>query len=216
MQLSKRLKRISEFVDSGKVVFDVGSDHGLLPCYLVTHSISPKVYAGDNKKGPLSKAIENIKLNHLEGKVYAVLSDGLDLAPDDVEIVTISGMGQFVVESILEKADLNRYDKIIIQVNRDMDLMRQYISDHQYTILDEDVVKDDYFYEIIVFSTKKHLAYSSKEIKFGPLNLKRKSTFFKEYLEFQLNKYRMILKKHPNASVQEYIDELETILQELF
>lgn len=216
MNISKRLLRISEFVDAGSTVFDVGSDHGLLPCFLIKNNICLKVYAGDNKKGPLEKAIQNIKQFQLEDRIIPLLSDGLDLAGEDVEIVTISGMGQAVVEKILDKAKLNQYKKIIVQVNRDMDLLRKYISEHNYTIIDEDIVFDHYFYEVIVFNTKFHEKYNDEEIKFGPINLKNKKEVFKNYLNYNLNKYLDILKQHPGADLKEKNNEIEKVLHTYF
>ena len=48
MILSKRLKAVADLIEKGKVVFDVGSDHALLPAFLVLQDICPKAYAGDN------------------------------------------------------------------------------------------------------------------------------------------------------------------------
>ena len=50
--LSKRLREVAKFIDKGKVVYDVGSDHALLPCFLVQEKICDRVYACDNKQGP--------------------------------------------------------------------------------------------------------------------------------------------------------------------
>ena len=54
--ISDRLATIAYMIDKNKVVFDVGSDHGLLPCFLVESGICPKVYAGDIALGPLNNA----------------------------------------------------------------------------------------------------------------------------------------------------------------
>ncbi|MBR3227423.1 MAG: tRNA (adenine(22)-N(1))-methyltransferase TrmK, partial [Erysipelotrichaceae bacterium] len=59
--LSERLLTISKLIDRDKVVFDVGSDHALLPCFLVREGICPKAYAADNKEGPLNRAKETIR-----------------------------------------------------------------------------------------------------------------------------------------------------------
>lgn len=216
MNISKRLLKIAEFVDKDKVVFDVGSDHALLPCFLIKNNITNKVYAGDNKIGPLNKAKANIINHQLVDKVIPVLSDGLEMALDDVQIVTISGMGQAVALKILDKADLSKYDKVIMQVNRDSHLLRKYISDYNYTILDEEIVYDGFYYEIIVFNTNYHQKYSAEEIRFGPFNLIKRTLDFKNYLRFNLKKFNDILKRHPKADVKEKINEIEKILQKYF
>ena len=113
--ISKRLETIASMVPSGKVVFDVGSDHALLPCYLVENGISTKVYAGDNKKGPLESALKNISVHGLNDKIIPVLSDGLNEAREDVEVVIIAGMGYHTAIDIIEKGG---YDSLMT-VNRD-------------------------------------------------------------------------------------------------
>ena len=39
-------------IERNKVVFDVGSDHALLPSFLVENGICDKVYAGEIALGP--------------------------------------------------------------------------------------------------------------------------------------------------------------------
>lgn len=193
--ISKRLNRIADLVLRDKIVFDVGSDHALLPCYLIKHDIAKKVYAGDNKVGPLNSAISNIKAYGYEDKIYPILSDGLEKADDDVEVVIIAGMGYYTVESILNNANLNKYEQIIVQINKNSHLLRKYISEHNYTILDEDVVYDEFYYEIVVFNTNYHESYTNKEIEFGPVLLKKRSETFIEYMNYRAKQIKKIIEQ---------------------
>ena len=63
-------------------MYDVGTDHAYLPCYVVAEGIVGKAYAGDNKTGPLKNAQENIReLGEFDGQsIYAVdeTMDGKD------------------------------------------------------------------------------------------------------------------------------------------
>lgn len=210
--ISKRLKEIANLVDSNKVVFDVGSDHALLPCFLVSEGICKKAYAGDIALGPLDNATNTIKKYGLEGKVIPVFSDGLKLASKDVDVVTISGMGYGTVEHILNDCDPSRYQYFIVQINKDVGLLRKYISDHNYTIEDERVVHDDFYYEIIKFSCDLHDPYTDFEIKYGPILLARKDEEFINYLKHKRNK---LIQINVSANKQEYEDtikEIESIL----
>ena len=191
VKISKRLKCIAELIPVSSVVYDVGSDHALLPCFLIENNISPKVYAGDNKKGPLDRAKENIKKYHLEDKVIPVLFDGIkDI--DDIEVITISGMGYYTIESILDNADLSKYKCIIVETNSDVNLLRKYINDHHYHILDERIVYDTFYYQVIVFNTDFKSTYDDLEIEYGPILLKKKEDIFHDYLLQQLNKINSI------------------------
>lgn len=210
--LSKRLEEVSKLVDLNKVVYDVGSDHGLLPCFLVKEGTCPKAYASDNKEGPLNKAKENIKRYHLEDKVIPVLCDGIDLIEDDVDIITICGMGYFTVEHILGDKDLSKYSKIIVQVNKDVPLLRKYINDHHYKILDERIVYDDFYYEIVVFTARESATYSDLEIEYGPILLKNKDELFIEYLNNRIKTLKKIYMSSNNHKTLQSIKEIEGIL----
>ncbi|MBQ6492309.1 MAG: SAM-dependent methyltransferase [Erysipelotrichaceae bacterium] len=210
--LSNRLLQIAMMVEKNKVVFDVGSDHALLPCFLVNNGISPKAYAGEIAEGPLNRAVENIEKNNLEGKVIPVFSDGLAKAEDDVDIVIIAGMGYHTIRHILESCDVSRYQYFLIQSNTDVDQIRRYISEHGYTIEDERTVYDGFYYQIIRFSADLHDQYSELEIKYGPINLQRRDEVFIAYL----NDYRKrLLEINERASKPEYaqtVSEIETVL----
>ena len=210
--LSSRLLQIAMLVDRNKVVFDVGSDHALLPCFLIENGISNKVYAGEIAQGPLNAGIANIKKRNLEGKVIPVFSDGLVKAEDDVDIVIIAGMGYHTIKHILDNCEIERYQYFIVQPNTDVELLRQYISDHNYTIEDERVVFDDFYYQIIKFSADLHEPYSEMQIKYGPILLERKDEVFIAYLNDLLNRLKQINEKANKEEYTDTINEIEQIL----
>lgn len=210
--ISDRLAAIAYMVDKNKVVFDVGSDHALLPCFLIESGISNKVYAGDINEGPLQIAKTNIEKRGLKDKVIPVLSDGLAKANDDVDIVIISGMGYHTIKHILDNCDTSRYQYMIVQSNTDVNLLRQYISDHEYTIEDERIVYDGFYYQIIKFSSDLHDQYTPLEIKYGPILLKKRDHLFIEYLKKEHDK---LVEINLTANKDEYkntIKEIEDIL----
>ena len=210
--LSSRLLQIAMLVDRNKVVFDVGSDHALLPCFLVENGISNKVYAGEIAQGPLNAGIANIKKRNLEGRVIPVFSDGLVKAEDDVDIVIIAGMGYHTIKHILDNCEIERYQYFIVQPNTDVELLRQYISDHNYTIEDERVVFDDFYYQIIKFSADLHEPYNEMQIKYGPILLERKDEVFIAYLNDLLNRLKQINEKANKEEYTDTINEIEQIL----
>ena len=210
--ISDRLLKVAELIEKNKVVYDVGSDHALLPCFLVMNNISNKVYAVDNKEGPLNKAITNIKKYNLEGKVIPILSNGIDDIKDDVNIITITGMGFYTVKDILDKKDLNSYEKIIVQINKDVDKLRSWISDNHYTILDERIVLDDFFYEIIVFNATPSSSLTDLEIKYGPINLKRKDRNFINLLKYKISKLETINSALNKPEYEKIIQEMSDII----
>lgn len=212
--ISKRLEAIAAMVPADKVVFDVGSDHALLPCYLIEHGIAQKVYAGDNKKGPLESALRNIASYGFEDKIIPVLSDGLNEAEDDVEVVIIAGMGYHTAIDIIERSDRNKYDRFIVQINKNADLLREYISLNNYTIIDESIIFDGFYYEIISFNTDYHERYSKDEIAYGPVLLKEKSATFTDYIKYRIKTLRNIIQnKGSDKDIENKIASLMDIIE---
>ncbi len=210
--LSKRLKEIAKLVKRNKVVFDVGSDHALLPCFLVLNDICFKAYAADINEGPLNHGIENIIRYHLEDKVIPILSDGLENAPDDVQVVIISGMGFYTIKHILENADLSKYENIIVQSNTDVDKLRKYISNNNYTIEEEVIIYDDFYYQIISFNTNYHDKYDDLQIEFGPLLLENKDESFINYLIDYKNRLEDINERANREEYKNIINKINKIL----
>ena len=199
-------------IEKNKVVFDVGSDHALLPCFLVENGISEKVYAGDIAPGPLKQAQNNIEKHGLTDQVIPILSDGLAKAPEDVDIVVISGMGYHTIRHILESCDVSRYQYFLLQSNTDTDLLRRYLSEKNYTIEDERVVYDSFYYEIIRFSADMHEPYSEKEIKYGPVLLERMDEVFTAYLKDKRRRLEEINRQANKPEYEQMMKEIDEIL----
>ena len=185
----KRLETILSFVEQGAIVADIGTDHAQLPILLVERNICNKVYACDEKKGPLSIAKENIKSKGLSDKIETILSDGFAHIPMDIDMAVIAGMGYYTAKMILENAQnrLHLLDKIIVQINVDSHLMRNWINENHYTILEEKYVNErNKDYEIISFTTQiEGKELSEEEIYLGPKLMKEKS---EEILAYYLKK----------------------------
>ena len=203
--ISNRLLQIAMLIERNKVVFDVGSDHALLPSFLVENGICDKVYAGEIALGPLDNVKQMIKRNGLEGRVIPVFSDGLSKAQDDVDIVVIAGMGFHTIKHVLESCDVSRYQYFLVQSNTDVDELRRYISEKGYTIEDERVVYDGFYYQVIRFSADLHEPYSEMEIKYGPILLKRRDEVFIAYLKDLLERYKKI---NESANKKEFEEKI--------
>ena len=207
----KRLETILSFVEKGAIVADIGTDHAQLPILLVERNICNKVYACDEKKGPLSIAEENIKSKGLSDKIETILSDGFAHIPMDIDMAVIAGMGYYTAKMILENAQnrLHLLNKIIVQINVDSHLMRNWINENHYTILEEKYVNErNKDYEIISFTTQNEgKELSEEEIYLGPKLMKEKS---EEILAYYLKKEDKIssllkLKKKQDEAYKELL-----------
>lgn len=153
MNLSDRLIKISEFVKKDTKILDVGTDHGYIPIYLVENKISKNIIASDISADSLKKTIELVEKKELQGNIDSRLGNGLEVIdPFEVDGVIIAGMGGILIQKILEK-DKKITDSIkyfIFQPMIASKELRQYLSQNNFKIIDEELSKEgDKFYEII-------------------------------------------------------------------
>ncbi len=214
MKLSKRLLTIADLCKGYDIIYDVGSDHALLPIYLIKHEFCLKAYAGDNKKGPLFKALNNIKENNLEKQIKVDLYDGIN--PEiNADLIVIAGMGVHNIIEIIKKVKLSKYQSFIISTNKNMHILRSYLNNLNVMIDYEKVLKDeDHYYEIMKISySKQKLKLDPYEIKYGAYNLKTKDDDFKDYLKFKLSKYEFLYKEKKLLNYLKEANEIKDLLQ---
>lgn len=76
INLSNRLEKVLSMIKKVDTLIDIGTDHAFLPIKAVLTKKARKVIAMDKRRGPLSRARENIKKYGLEDKIEVILSDG--------------------------------------------------------------------------------------------------------------------------------------------
>lgn len=199
MKLSKRLDAISRLVEKykkGEVLADIGTDHGYLPCDLVSRGIIEKAYACDVAEGPLNASKENIQINKLENRVIPLLGSGMNPIIDKkVDMISIAGMGGILMVEILEEhRDLLMNYRFVLQANVGIEILREYLYKNKLMIVDEDIVEDaHHIYEIIVCEYNEKCFMSKEDFYFGPiLRMKKNDLFYKKW-ERILNQQRNIL-----------------------
>ena len=200
MKLSKRLQAIADLITKykqGDTLADIGTDHAYLPCYLVSEGIIEKAYACDIASGPINASIETIQLYQLERHVIPLLGSGMNPIIDKkVDMISICGMGgKLTVDILDEHKDFLDHHQIILQSNVGLEVLREYLFQHQMKIIDEGIVKDaHHIYEIIVCEkTKEQISYNEQDIYFGPCLRKNKNGLFYEKWYRQLEIQRKII-----------------------
>lgn len=173
-----RLLALLSYVTSSDVVGDIGSDHGLIPRYLIKNGHS-YVYASDNKIGPyrrLKTALSDLP----SGSAEVALQDGIFNLPPRVNTLLISGMGgQLIVEILTKYPDaLHNVKKLILGPQGAEKEVRLALGTLGFMITAEEIVKADKYYEIIVGERGK-ATYDTFKATFGPLNLKTQSAPFR-------------------------------------
>jgi tRNA (adenine22-N1)-methyltransferase len=194
--ISIRLETIGKMVNKGVVAADIGTDHAFLPIWLIQNGIAGKVYACDINEGPLKTADANIREAGFQDRIVTVLADGLNGVPDDVDCIIIAGMGYYTAEHILEEAmeRLPGMKQIIVEVNRDERLFRQWLSAHKFRITDEKLITDRrHDYAAIAFRAEEDRELCEEEILTGTEFMKKDRDIYEPYCRRNIRKIEKIL-----------------------
>ncbi len=188
----RRLKTIASFVNELDKVIDVGSDHGYLSIYLKEMYPSIKVLATDISSNALSYAINNIASKGLD--IDTLVTDGLNnIELDLFNTVIIAGMGTSTILNILN-VDLKDIQKLIIQSNNELSVLRKGISKLGYYLEEVKVVcENDKYYEVMLF-TKSSKVNTNDELEYGVFH-----NDYSEYYKFLISKYKFILTQLPDG-----------------
>ena len=140
MRFSPRLKAILSLVE-GRTLADIGTDHGFLPIAACLKGFVENAIACDLNPGPLERAKENISRYGLENKITTRLGYGLSpVSADDVDCVVIAGMGGINIVEILKEPF--KCKRLIVQPQRDIQLVREALAGWNFKIIEEKVVHD--------------------------------------------------------------------------
>lgn len=215
MELSYRLNKIAQKVTQNGIIADIGTDHAYIPIFLYKNNKIKSGIACDISKGSLQKAKDNIKKYNLQGKIQTRLGNGLEKISlqDNVDTVIIAGIGGMLMIDILEKGKyiLENVKELILQPQKDIDKVREYLHKNNFKIIDDEMLKDDGKYYTIIKSIKgkEDILYKKEEYVFGRFEINNKCQILKEYIEDQLYKMEIVLKNIKETNIQNRILEIE-------
>ncbi|MDO5444478.1 MAG: class I SAM-dependent methyltransferase [Eubacteriales bacterium] len=144
--MTERLKTITDLVQPGKGVIDVGTDHGYVPAELALRGYAGNIIASDINEGPLSAAKRYALEQNVSNRILFTLSDGLaGCSPKLVDTVIIAGMGGDLICSIIDAADWLCRPKIrlILQPMTKAEILRYYLINNGFVITDEKLVREN-------------------------------------------------------------------------
>ncbi len=145
--LNKRLMLCAGLVDGRGIVCDVGTDHALLPIYLVENGVCDRAYACDIAEGPLKSAQKSVKASPCADKILIIQSDGLNkVPPEGISDVVIAGMGGELIVDILSRAEwLKDGVNLVLQPNTREPELYLWLCENGYEILCQRACEDGGF-----------------------------------------------------------------------
>lgn len=189
---SKRLRAIASLIKRDDQVLDIGCDHGYLGIYLKENNLCKEIYLSDINQNALNNALNNLKKRNL--KIDCFISNGLkNIDTKNINTVVMSGMGTQTILNILEeKEKLKTIDKLIIQSNNNLDILRKGVNKKGYYLQEEITIFEKDIWYVISLFTKEKKKRTNKELTYGLV--KRDKI---EYFKYRIQEIDIILKKIP-------------------
>ena len=198
MHLDDRLQALADFVPEGARAADIGTDHGYLAVALIEQGKSSFVVAGDKNRGPYEAAKRTVHEYAIsEEQISVRLGDGLEVVkPGEVDTVCIAGMGGILMNTILEASPevTEALETLVLQPMNGAPELREWLYDHEWHIVDENLVIDDgRIYEIIKAEKGSRKKPSGLDLLVGPKLWKKKPPLLRHHIEALLFQQRRIL-----------------------
>ncbi len=188
--LSNRLLACCNFVAPGDRVADVGCDHGYLGIHLLRSGIASSVIASDINECPLSSAVRNSEKYGVRDRISFYLSDGVRNIPREFDTLICAGMGGDTMVSILSAAPWLKSPqyRLILQCQSKTPMLRQYLSETGWRIMEESVLRDGKFlYTVMEVVWQPGHSLTPGECHFPPALLENPSAHLPAY-------YRWVIK----------------------
>lgn len=223
---------IANQVPRGSKIADVGTDHALLPIFLVQQQQVLSAVATDIAFGPYQAALENVQRYGLENTISVWLGNGLaSVAPSEVDVVVIAGMGGSMEAQIIDSAPgvIEHVTRLVLQPMNGVGRLRRYLRERDYSLVHEEVIQEDRYYDLLVAEqsargsdpyqpfhhdeTLLELAY-----ELGPINLQNPTQQSLQYALHQLERWRTVetnLRKSVQAESEGKAQQIERRIQRL-
>jgi len=167
-ELGVRLSAVAARIRHGARVADIGTDHALLPVWLVQNGRCPSAVASDIGEGPADAARRTVAGAGLESAVSVRVGDGLaPVQPDEVDDIAIAGMGGETIAEILAAAPwvMDARYRLVLQPMSKPERLRVFLAENGFLIGEEDVVAEGerlYTVMMVTFTgVRRSLSYTA-------------------------------------------------------
>ncbi len=189
--LDARLSTALDFVRSGAVIADIGTDHAYLPAFLIASGQAVLAVAADLNPGPLVHAAETVARCGLEDRIVLRQTNGLHgLEQMGISDILIFGMGGELIARILEEAPFVFAEEIrlILQPMTKQAELRRWLVSHGFSIRGERMssAAGKIYQTICAEYTGENTMLSPLEAEFGPCNLREKSSLLRKLMTHKI------------------------------
>jgi tRNA (adenine22-N1)-methyltransferase len=189
--ISRRLLALAGLCPRKGSLVDIGSDHGLLPRYLLDQGFHQPLYATELSDASFKQL--KAKLHDLPISVYQ--ADGLTDLPADIQTVVIAGMGGHLIVTILNHnlTLLNSIQTLVLAPQRDIALVRNWLQRHGWAITDENFIfEQDQPYPMFK-AEKGPMNLTEITAEFGPILVHKPNQDFLQWLSVEITLQQTIV-----------------------
>lgn len=220
--ISERLKLAVSFIEKGRKVADIGTDHGYLPIHLIREGVSCEVIAADMRKNPLEKAKKNAESYMVADKISFRLSDGLSsFDKGEVNAYVICGMGGTVIKKILQKAlaedKLNVGDQFVLSPQADREMFRKFLYENGFLIKEEKMIRENSWFYVVFSCIYDGHPREEEELfyRYGRKPIEEKQEALREFLIHEREVLERVKSKLDSLGEDVSLEKKEGILSDL-
>lgn len=241
IELSKRLQIVADYIKPGGVLADIGSDHALLPVYMLQTGRTPKAIAGEVNPGPFMAAQKAASDAGLSDRLLVRQGDGLAvLSRGEADSISIAGMGGALMSSILDEGNkegkLEGVSELVLQPNIGEDSVREWLVRHHWYLAEEQIIEEDGKIYEVLHAVRDELAMQKNEelydgdflplsypseikkrilLRMGPYLLRSPSTVLLDKWKSEIVKLERICKQMGDSELEDSRIKREQFLKDI-
>lgn len=194
---------MADCVPVGARIIDVGTDHAMIPVWLIQTERVAHAWASDIRPGPLQSAIRLLEETDCEDRIALRLTNGLQgFGPEDGDTVILAGMGGETMVNILSEAPWTRENTLLIlEPQSKQALLRTFLLENGYAIEREVLVKDaGRIYPILLARGGREEACTPGELHTGRLDRIGGDPLLPDYLDELMRRLAPAVGHDPDAA----------------
>ena len=185
--LDARLQAIADMVGKCGVLADIGCDHGRLCCYMLQNQLCAYAVMTDISIASLQKAKDLAERLGLRDRAAFCTGDGAAALPQTPDVAVIAGMGGALIADIVARGQEKLQNaRLVLEPNIAVCELRRALMRLEYTVTDENVLRDGRRLYTILEARRGHSEYSERELLVGPILLQKRPPMLREYAAFRL------------------------------
>lgn len=185
--LDERLSLAADLYQPCACGADIGTDHGLLPCYLLKSGTCQRMIFADVSPKALVHAREQVQRQGLAAQAQLICADGLDALAEPCGCVSIMGMGGETLAGILTRgAHRLQGAVLVLSAHTDLPLVRQAVADIGYHFVREELCQAAGRFYLVWRAEPGAATVTAEDIRFGTLLRKPMTSQLRAYFQWRI------------------------------